>query len=112
MTQNTNEILHVIGTDLLDYSFKVQKAISDGWTFSDKSEYAPRAWPHMFEAWMVKVGTTIDDSNSQMVVERSESFSVAFKESYGGVDTNNENKAVVEPSKGVPKQTNRRNAKK
>lgn len=49
----TNEIFHVIGTDLLDYSFKVEQAIKEGWTFSDKSEYCPRAWPHMFEAFMI-----------------------------------------------------------
>lgn len=54
MTQNTNEPLHIVGTDLLDYSFKVEQAIKEGWTFSDKNEYAPRAWPHMFEAFMVK----------------------------------------------------------
>ena len=48
------EIKHIIGTDLLDYSFKVEQAIKEGWTFSDKNEYAPRAWPHMFEAFMVK----------------------------------------------------------
>lgn len=53
MTQNTNEPLHIVGTDLLDYSFKVEQAIKQGYTFSDLNMYAPRAWPHMFEAWML-----------------------------------------------------------
>lgn len=48
------EINHVVASDLLDYSFKVEQAIKEGWTFSDKSEYCPRAWPHMFEAFMLK----------------------------------------------------------
>ena len=54
------EIKHIIGTDLLDYSFKVEQAIKEGWTFSDKNEYAPRAWPHMFEAFMVKITNEIE----------------------------------------------------
>ncbi len=53
MTQNTNEPMHIVGTDLLDYSFKVEKAIKEGYTFSDLNMYAPRAWPHMFEAFML-----------------------------------------------------------
>lgn len=108
MTQNTNEILHVIGTDLLDYSFKVEQAIKEGWTFSDANEYAPRAWPHMFEAWMV-----LEPSESKAQMQDALlSPSVASKETSEGVDTNNENKAAVEPSKAIPKQSNRRNAKK
>lgn len=47
------EVNHIIGTDLLDYSFKVEQAIKEGWTFSIENQYTPRAWPHMFEAWMV-----------------------------------------------------------
>ncbi len=50
----SQDINHIVGTDLLDYSFKVEQAIKEGWTFSDANEYAPRAWPHMFEAFMVQ----------------------------------------------------------
>lgn len=109
------EVNHIIGTDLLDYSFKVEQAIKEGWTFSDSNEYAPRAWPHMFEAWMVlsPISQVLDTGNDlSNNYEPSESTSVASKETSEGVDTNNENKLTVESSKGVPKQTNRRNAKK
>lgn len=65
-----NEIFHVIGTDLLDYSFKVEQAIKEGWTFSVENQYAPRAWPHMFEAFMVKSLAEIkEDFAKQQEVE-------------------------------------------
>lgn len=71
MTQNTNEPLHIVGTDLLDYSFKVEKAIKDGYTFSDLNMYAPRAWPHMFEAFMVKSLAEIkEDFAKQQEIEQ------------------------------------------
>ena len=114
MTQNTNEPLHIVGTDLLDYSFKVEQAIKQGYTFSDLNMYAPRAWPHMFESWMLPVGTIIDDSNSQMNVEPSESKaqpkdallspSVVSNGTTEGVGSGNETKAATVASKGVTKR--------
>ena len=92
-----NEIFHVIGTDLLDYSFKVEQAIKEGWTFSTENQYAPRAWPRMFEAFLVKP---------------SESTLESTKDNSEGVDTKVENKTPVEPSKPVTKQVNRRGVKK
>lgn len=97
MTQQTNEIFHVIGTDLLDYSFKVEQAIKEGWTFSVENQYAPRAWPHMFEAFLVKP---------------SESTLESTKDNSQGVDTKVENKTPVEDSKPVTKQVNHRGVKK
>lgn len=52
--QETNEVFHIVASDLLDYSFKVEEAIKEGYSFSAKNEYCPRAWPHMFEAFMLK----------------------------------------------------------
>lgn len=93
----TQEVKHIVGTDLLDYSFKVEQAIKEGWTFSDKNELCPRAWPHMFEAFLVKP---------------SESTLESIKTNPEGVDSNNSNTLNLEASMGVPKQVNRRNAKK
>ena len=88
MQEQTNEVFHIIGTDLLDYSFKVEQAIKEGWTFSDKNEYAPRAWPHMFEAFMVKIPKE----------------DVAKQQEVASTDTNVAEKTT--------KQITRRNAKK
>ena len=95
-------IIHIIGTDLLDYSFKVEKAIKEGYTFSDKNEYAPRAWPHMFEAWML-----LNDTQSAPIKSNDTSQ---------GVDTKNESESVVANSNTVvaeksTKQVTRRGKK-
>lgn len=100
--------LHIVGTDLLDYSFKVEQAIKEGWTFSDANEYAPRAWPHMFEAFMVKM----PKEDELQVLAPTESTLESIKTNFEGVDSNSSNKLNLEASMGVPKQVNRRNAKK
>ena len=105
--------LHIVGTDLLDYSFKVEQAIKEGWTFSDKSEYCPRAWPHMFEAFMVRAKSIRDFVNiPQEFVKPSESTLESIKNNPEGVDSNNSNTLNLEASAGVSKQGNRRGAKK
>lgn len=82
----TQEVNHIVGTDLLDYSFKVEQAIKEGWTFSDANEYAPRAWPHMFEAFLVKP---------------SETLSITSGSTSQGVDSQDENKSNTARSKGA-----------
>lgn len=126
MTQNTNEPLHIVGTDLLDYSFKVEQAIKQGYTFSDLNMYAPRAWPHMFEAWMLKELKVTEDNTllspkdeegelkENTTVEPSESKaqpkdallspSVASESTSDGVGSQEGNKAVVGASKSVAKR--------
>ena len=107
MQEQTNEVFHIVGTDLLDYSFKVEKAIKDGWTFSDKNEYAPRAWPHMFEAFMVKDNTAISEKlKSAVNVDTTEVKKVIDDaiEQVASVATNVAEKAT--------KQGNRRGVKK
>ncbi len=93
------DINHIVASDLLDYSFKVEQAIKEGWTFSDKSEYCPRAWPHMFEAFMVKSLAEIkqDFINQQEVANTA---------------TNVAENSTVVTVKDTPKQSTRRNAKK
>lgn len=114
MTQNTNEILHVIGTDLLDYSFKVEQALKQGYTFSDLNMYAPRAWPHMFEAWMLLSPKVDEGKLKENTVEPSESKaqpkdallspSVASESTSECVGSQEGNKAVVGASKPVTKR--------
>lgn len=107
MTQNINDPLHIIGTDLLDYSFKVEKAIKEGYTFSDSNQYAPRAWPHMFEAWMLLSPKDEEAKMKEQLetpVKPSESISVASNGTSEGVDTGNETKAATGASKGVTKR--------
>lgn len=110
MTQNTNEPLHIVGTDLLDYSFKVEQAIKQGYTFSNLNMYAPRAWPHMFEAWML-LSPKDEEGNLKELkwqvetpVTPSESLSVASNGTSEGSDSGNETKAATVASKGVTKR--------
>lgn len=100
------EINQIVAHDLLDYSFKVEQAIKEGWTFSDKNELCPRAWPHMFQAFMVKV-----PKEDRLQLEPSGSLSVASEVSSEGADSNSSNKLNLEVSSAVSKPT-RRNAKK
>lgn len=88
------DINHIVASDLLDYSFKVEQAIKEGWTFSDANEYAPRAWPHMFEAFMVK-----SDLSSGVFLKNEFPDIVA-------------NTATSVAENATPKQSTRRNAKK
>lgn len=105
MTQNTSEALHIVGTDLLDYSFKVEKAIKQGYTFSDLNMYAPRAWPHMFEAWMLLSPKDEEGKLKEDALEPSQSLAVESKDTPKGVDTKNENKTLVGDSKPVAKRS-------
>lgn len=104
MTQNTNEPLHIVGTDLLDYSFKVEKAVKEGWTFSDKNEYAPRTWPHMFEAWMLLSPKDEEGNLKEDALEPSQSLAVESKDTSKGVDSLEDNKAAIGASKPVAKR--------
>lgn len=99
------EYKHIIGTDLLDYSFKVEQAIKEGWTFSDKSEYCPRAWPHMFEAFMVRANVA-DNLTVKIEVDTTEVKKVIDDaiEQVANIATNVAEKTT--------KQSNRRGVKK
>ena len=99
-----NEIFHVIGTDLLDYSFKVEQAIKEGWTFSTENQYAPRAWPHMFEAFMVRIPKE-DELQVKSLAEIKEDFAKQQEvELVANIATNVAEKTT--------KQVNRRGVKK
>lgn len=100
MTQETT--LHIVGTDLLDYSFKVEQAIKEGWTFSDSNELCPRAWPHMFQAFMVKIPKE-DELHVKSLADIKNDF--INQQQVANTATN-----VAENT--TPKQSTRRNAKK
>lgn len=100
--------LHIVGTDLLDYSFKVEKAIKEGWTFSDKNEYSPRAWPHMFEAWMLRDNTNISGvflkNEFPDILKPSQSLSIASEITSEGVGSQKDTEVITERSKSVSKR--------
>ena len=108
MTQEN--IMHIVGTDLLDYSFKVEKAIKEGYTFSDLNMYAPRAWPHMFEAFML---LSTKDEEVKLKAQKEEK-PIVEKVATKPVETtsvqtedvvpNTAQEVTVEPSKPVTKR--------
>lgn len=108
MTQEN--IMHIVGTDLLDYSFKVEKAIKEGYTFSDLNMYAPRAWPHMFEAFMLL--STKDEEvklkaqkEEKPIVEKVATKPVETTSVQTEADVHNTTQEVtVEPSKPATKR--------
>lgn len=107
MNETNDNILHIVATDLLDYSFKVEQAIKQGYTFSNLNMYAPRAWPHMFEAWMLLSPKDEEGklkAEVETTVKPSESISVASNGTSEGTDTGNETKAATGASKGVTKR--------
>lgn len=115
MNETNENPLHIVGTDLLDYSFKVEQAIKQGYTFSNLNMYAPRAWPHMFEAWMLlspkdeegklKENTAAKPSESkEQPKDALLSPSVASESTSDGVGSQEGNKAAVGASKPVAKR--------
>lgn len=89
------EPLHIVATNLVDYSFKVQQAVQEGWEFSTKQEYFPKMVSFAFEAWMIK-----DKINSKVSTSPSNELSNAPL----GDGSQKENKPLVAPSKGVSEE--------
>lgn len=94
MNENT-EPFHIVATNLVDYSFKIQQAVQEGWEFSTEQEYFPKMVSFAFEAWMIK-----DKTNSKV----STSFSNELSGASLGDGSQKENKPLVEPSKGVSEE--------
>ena len=67
MNENT-EPLHIVATNLVDYSFKVQQAVQEGWVLSTEQENFPKMLSFCFEAWMVKDKTNSKVSTSSSIL--------------------------------------------
>lgn len=114
MQQNT-EIKEIVATNLLDYSIQAQVLIKQGYVFSDRNEHCPQAIGYAFYAWLVKDTAEIPSDTSTKPVE-------AFSEANQGVDSQEENKSIVEgmrstpdevePTKGLPQGNRKGRSKK
>jgi hypothetical protein len=117
----TNETRSIEAADIVDFTFKVQQAVLDGYRLSDQGDLSPQNIGFMYITTMMK-----EEYNPMPVGELSLAISVDTEQAVaqlqeiannvGEVDTDSAAQIIaqaltVEPSSVAPKTTQRRGRK-
>ena len=116
----TNETRSIESTDIVDFTFKIQQAILDGYRLSDSSDLSPQCIGFVYIATMLKQESTVGEISLSISVDAEQALAEITKiaQSTGQYDMTPEqqDKAVgavtenasVEASPVEPKQQQRR----
>jgi len=116
----TNETRSIESTDIVDFTFKIQQAILDGYRLSDSSDLSPQCIGFVYIATMIKQESTVGEISLGVSVDAEQALAEIAKiaQATGQYDMTPEQQDVaanivagaitVEPNIVPPKQSQQR----
>jgi len=116
----TNETRSIESTDIVDFTFKIQQAILDGYRLSDSSDLSPQCIGFVYIATMIKQESTVGEISLGINVDTEQALAEIAKiaQETGQYDMTPEQQDVaanivagaitVEPNIVPPKQSQQR----
>ncbi len=116
----TNETRSIESTDIVDFTFKIQQAILDGYRLSDSSDLSPQCIGFVYIATMLKQESTVGEISLGISVDAEQALAEIAKiaQATGQYDMTPEQQDVaanivagaitVEPNIVPPKQSQQR----
>ncbi len=116
----TNETRSIESTDIVDFTFKIQQAILDGYRLSDSSDLSPQCIGFVYIATMLKQESTVGEISLGIGVDTEQALAEIAKiaQETGQYDMTPEQQDVaanivagaitVEPNIVPPKQSQQR----
>jgi len=116
----TNETRSIESTDIVDFTFKIQQAILDGYRLSDSSDLSPQCIGFVYIATMIKQESTVGEISLGINVDTEQALAEIAKiaQATGQYDMTPEQQDVaanivagaitVEPNIVPPKQSQQR----
>jgi len=116
----TNETRSIEATDIVDFTFKIQQAILDGYRLSDSSDLSPQCIGFVYIATMLKQESTVGEISLGIGVDTEQALAEIAKiaQETGQYDMTPEQQDVaanivagaitVEPNIVPPKQSQQR----
>ena len=113
----TNETRSIESTDIVDFTFKIQQAILDGYRLSDSSDLSPQCIGFVYIATMIKQESTVGEISLGINVDTEQALAEIAKiaQETGQYDMTPEQQDVaanivagaitIEPGIVAPKQT-------